>query len=54
MTNYINGFNERYIQCADVDLKEAIFRFLDGLEAHYIGLGEILEAPRPQGTDASS
>ena len=32
MTNYINGFNERYIQCADIDLQEAMFRFLDGLE----------------------
>ena len=32
MTNYINGFNERYIQCADVDLQEAMFHFLDGLE----------------------
>ena len=32
MTNYINGFNERYIQCADIGLKEAMFRFLDGLE----------------------
>ena len=32
MTNYINGFNERYIQCADVNFQEAMFRFLDGLE----------------------
>ena len=32
MTNYINGFNERYIQYADVNFKEAMFRFLDGLE----------------------
>ena len=32
VTNYINGFNERYIQCADVDSQEAMFRFMDGLE----------------------
>ena len=32
MTNYINGFNERCIQCADVDFQEAMFRFLDGFE----------------------
>ena len=32
MTNYINEFNERYIQCADFDSQEAIFCFLDGLE----------------------
>ena len=32
MTNYINGFNKKYIHCADVNLQEAMFRFLDGLE----------------------
>ena len=33
MINYINGFNERHIQYANVDSQEAMFRFLDGLEA---------------------
>ena len=33
MTNYINGFNERYIQYADVNFQEAMFYFLDGLES---------------------
>ena len=33
MTNYIYGFNERYIQYVDVDLQEAIFYLLDGLES---------------------
>ena len=32
MTNHINVFNERYIHCADIDLQEAMFHFLDGLE----------------------
>ena len=32
MTNYINDFSERYIKCTDLNLQEAMFRFLDGLE----------------------
>ena len=32
MTSYKNGFNKRYIYCADFDSQEAMFYFLDGLE----------------------
>ena len=32
MTNYINGFDKRYIKCADFNFQEAMFHFLDGLE----------------------
>ena len=32
VSNYIYGFNERYIQCADIDSQEVMFRFLDRLE----------------------
>ena len=31
VTDYIVGFSERYIACADVDANEAFFCFLDSL-----------------------
>ena len=31
VTDYIVGFLELYIACADVDANEALFRFLNGL-----------------------
>ena len=32
VTEYINGFSERYTQCVNVNDAEALFCFLDGLQ----------------------
>ena len=32
MTNCINGFNEKHVQCADITLQKAMFHLFDGLE----------------------
>ena len=31
VTEYIMQFSEKYTKCSDVDLAEAMFRFIDGL-----------------------
>ena len=33
VTEYIAGFSERFVRCTDVNDDEALFRFVDGLQA---------------------